>query len=153
MKTTKIATAAVGGYFSAQFGFIVEMILIVGVFIALDYITGLMAGRANEGLNSKRAFRGIAKKCGLLGLFVLGFGLDWAFNQFISNGLDFTLPFRLPFGLVISAWIVITEAISICENIMRLNVPIPSWLIKFLHKSKKETEKAKEEESNGQDIQ
>lgn len=135
----KIALAAAGGLAAAWFGRVWELVLLVFAAILLDYITGLMAGRANEGINSKRATQGLYKKTGFIMLLTLGFFLDVAFNYFIAKGFSFKLPFDLPIGLIISVWIVVTEAISICENLERMGVPIPTWLIALLRKTHKET--------------
>jgi len=35
---------------------------------------------------------------------------------------------------VVSGWIFITEAISILENLQRLGVPVPKFLLNFLKK-------------------
>lgn len=137
LNTAKLTIATVCGLFAAWFGRVWELLALVLIVIILDYLTGLLAGRANEGLNSKRATQGIYKKVGFLCLLVLGFFLDVAFNHFISRGFSFQMPFELPIGLIISVWIVVTEAISICENLGRLGVPIPSWLMKLLKKTQK----------------
>lgn len=131
----KIPMATLGGLAAAWFGRVWELIVLVLAAILLDYVTGLLAGRANEGLESGRAAKGLYKKVGFLSLQVLGFFLDIAFNHFIALGFNFEMPFDLPIGLIVSAWIVVTEAISICENIQRLGVDIPPWLIKLLNKS------------------
>lgn len=141
MLKLKIPIATIGGLTASWFGKSWSLIVLVLAAILLDYATGILAGRANEGLNSKRATQGLYKKIGFLCLFALGFFLDIAFNHFISQGFNgFQLPFNLPIGLIISVWIVVTEAISICENLERLGVPIPLWLMKLLKKTRENAE-------------
>lgn len=135
--STKITIATVGGMIAAWFGHIWQLVALVLVVMILDYLTGLMAGRVNEGLNSKRATQGFYKKVGFLCLLGLGFFLDVAFNHFLARGFSFQMPFDLPIGMIVSVWIVVTEAISICENLGRLGVPIPSWLMTLLRKTRK----------------
>ena len=133
----KIPLATVSGLIAAWFGHVWTLIILAVVAILLDYATGLLAGRINEGLNSKRATRGLYKKVGFLFLLALGFFLDVAFNHFIAQGFNgFQLPFDLPIGLIVSVWIVVTEAISICENLERLGVPIPEALVKLLKRTR-----------------
>lgn len=139
----KIPFATAGGFVAAWFGHVWELAALVFVSIMLDYITGLLAGRATEGLNSKRAKKGLFKKVGFFSLMVLGFFLDVAFNEFVALGFSFEIPFSLPIGLIISVWIVMTEAISICENIQKLGVDIPPWLLNLLVKSKNDSDKKK----------
>jgi len=110
----------------------------------MDYITGILAGRAGEGLKSRVAIKGLYKKVGLIFLFCLGFLLDGAFNHYLVKGFSVEMPFDLPIGLIVSVWIFLTEAISICENLERLKVPIPSWLMKLLRKTKKKMDKEEE---------
>ena len=132
----KIPLAAVSGLIAAWFGRVWELIFLVFAAILLDYVTGLLAGRANEGINSRRAAKGMYKKTGFILLMILGFLLDTSFNYFIATGFSVKMPFELPIGLIISAWIVVTEAISICENLERLGVPIPAPLLKSLRKTR-----------------
>ena len=134
----KIPLATAGGLIAAWFGRSWELIFLVFAVILLDYITGLLAGRANEGINSKRAAQGLYKKTGFILLLVFGFFLDIAFNNFIALGFSVQIPFNLPIGLIISVWIVVTEAVSICENLDRMGVPIPAWLLKLLKKTQDE---------------
>ncbi|MDR1755105.1 MAG: phage holin family protein [Eubacterium sp.] len=102
----------------------------------IDYITGIMAGRINEGLQSGKAFKGLEKKIGMLLFLFLGFLIDGAFNYFIGAGFPFEAPFHLPIGPLVSAWVFIAEAISVCENIERLGAPIPKVITNLLKKSK-----------------
>jgi len=139
----KLAMAAAGGWFFALPGSLLEWELAFITFLAIimDYITGILAGRANEGLSSGRAVKGLYKKVGIIFLFCLGFLIDGAFNHYLAAGFGIEMPFELPIGLIVSVWIFLTEAISICENLERLKVPIPSWLMKLLRKTRKKIDK------------
>ena len=138
MHSIKLALAAIIGAVSAWMGSVWPLIALVIAAILFDYITGFLAGRATTGINSRTAAKGLYKKVGFLCLLCLGFLLDVALSYFIEQGVGITLPFNTPFGLIVAAWIVITEAISITENLAKLGVPLPDWLLKFLkatHKS------------------
>lgn len=115
LNTLKLTIATVCGLFAAWFGRVWELLALVLAAIILDYLTGLLAGRANEGINSRRATQGLYKKVGFLCLLVLGFFLDVAFNHFITRGFSFQMPFELHVGLIISVWIVVTEAYVLLE--------------------------------------
>ena len=134
-----IPLAAIGGLVAAWLGRVWVLVALVLAAVMLDYITGLLAGRATEGLSSKRAKQGVYKKIGFLSLMTLAFFLDVAFDEFIALGFQYEMPFNMPIGLIVSVWIVVTEAISICENIQRLGVEIPPWMTRLLCKAKKDS--------------
>jgi toxin secretion/phage lysis holin len=136
----KLVLAVFGCTFAAWLGHVWEVAFFAFALIILDYITGILAGRANEGLNSKRAYTGIRKKVGILCLLCLGFILESAFNGFIAYGFQFELPFALPIGLLVTVWIVILEAISILENVNRMGARVPVWLLKMLKRTYKDME-------------
>ena len=101
--------------------------------LLLDYITGMLAAAYNEGLSSKKGRKGLIKKVSFLLMLGLGFLLDAAVPYFVERGLSAELPVPLPFGLMICAWIVITEAISVLENLCRMEgVRVPGFLVKLL---------------------
>jgi toxin secretion/phage lysis holin len=143
--SVKTLIAAIGGWFASLF-MNVDWHLFAFTFgaIILDYTTGLLAGRRNEGLSSWRATKGLYKKMGLLSLLALGFFLDGAINHFVFRGFRFDIPFDLPIALVVTVWIVITEAISIIENIEKLGVTIPRFLTKLLRGTKRKIDKEEE---------
>jgi toxin secretion/phage lysis holin len=143
-KKPEMWLSAVSGLFFSWFGGVWPLILLAFAAILLDYMTGTLAGRANEGISGKKMTDGIYKKTGLILLLVFGFLMDVAFNQFIAQGFNYQLPFDMPIGLIISVWIFITEAISICENLERLGVPIPAPLVKMLRKVEQKIDKEDE---------
>jgi phage-related holin len=59
------------------------------------------------------------------------------------------IGFTLPIAHIVTVWIIITEAISVCENLERLGVPIPAFLIRLLRKVEKQIDKA--EDGGGND--
>ena len=137
MTETKLLLAVAGGGIFSYFGqvWVWEVMAFAVAMMVVDYITGLMAGRINEGLNSRRATRGLYKKGGILFLLVNGFLLDAAFNYYIALGFNIEIPFDIPIGMIVSVWVVVTEGISILENLARLGVPIPRWLMKILKRT------------------
>jgi toxin secretion/phage lysis holin len=145
----KAVTAKLGAYFGLQIGTVfgasiyyfetvVPLFIFVTVSVVLDYITGVLAGRkTKDGLQSKTAVKGLYKKAGFMCLFCLGFFIDAAIPFFVNAGLNITVPFSTPFGVIIAAWIVITESISVVENLAGMGVQIPRWLLKVLKSTRK----------------
>ena len=121
-------------------------ILFTVIAILFDYATGLMAGRrSKEGLVSKKAAKGLEKKLGILFLLGLGLFLDGAIHFMVAKDF-FDIPFELPIAHIVTLWIIITEAISICENLQKLGVQIPRWIVKTLRKAEKKMDQNDETE-------
>lgn len=96
-------------------------LVLVAVAVILDVVTGLIKAKATgEGLSSEKARKGFWRK---MTLFVaLGFGvfLDFAAELVISS-TGITLSVGMPFALIVSAYIIINESISIFENLYLAN--------------------------------
>jgi len=98
-----------------------NLVAAFAIFMACDYITGLMVGFKEKQINSYRAFRGIAKKVGMF-TFVI-----------IANQLDIVTGNEGGFLRDTMLWFLIgTEGISIVENIGKLGVKPPDFIIKAL---------------------
>ncbi|MCL2083036.1 MAG: phage holin family protein [Oscillospiraceae bacterium] len=133
----KLSIAGIGGIAADWLGQVAPMIFMVIGAVLLDYITGMLAAVYNEGLSSRKGRRGLVKKVSFLLMLGLGFLLDAAIPYFAEHGLSATISVPLPFGLMICAWIVITEAISVLENLCRIDgIHVPGWLVKMLESTK-----------------
>ena len=137
MDEIKSPLAAVLGIAAIRTDTVIPLLVFVVFSMLLDYITGMLAGRrSNNGINSESATKGLYKKAGFLCLFCLGFFLDVAIPFFTYAGLRLEIPFATPFGVIIAAWIVITEAISVIENLSEIGVNVPEWMLKLLKQTK-----------------
>ena len=146
MLDARFGVSVAAGSLMSWFGQKWIFIILTLFAILLDYLTGLLSGRANEGINSSQAIRGLYKKIGILCLLVLGLFLDASVNYFIRDGLNyFELLVHLPIAHIVTLWIIVTEAISICENLERLGVHIPAWMIKMLRKTQKSLNERRED--------
>lgn len=114
-------------------------------FMALDYITGLIAAFINKEISSEIGLKGILKK-----FFIL---IIIAISHIIDAYILMTYP-------VLQSCIIIyfaaNESISIVENAAKLGIPIPIKLLDALKQLKKqgegETEQDKEDdETEGDD--
>ena len=113
--------------------FIIAMI----VFMLLDYITGIVKALHLKDLDSKMATKGLLKK---FTFFIAAF-TGWAIDLF------FNIPFSV--GTIISAWIIVTEILSIFENLVNCDIPIPQSIIKYFKRFKdKVDEEVKSDESD-----
>ena len=117
--------------FFEQYG---VLIVLVAVAIVFDLVTGLIKAKVSENdvFSSEKCRRGFYKKIALLLAMCFGFFLDM-FIPYALENIHVTLPFDLPFSMVISFYIILNESISICENLYATNPEImPKWIVGLL---------------------
>ena len=138
--------SVITGGLAAFFGQYGLFIALVAVAVVLDVITGLIKAKVTgEGLDSGKATKGFWKKIALLVGLLFGIYLDYVVSLlFVKAGL--TLDIDLPFALIICCYIVLNEAISICENLYLINPDImPKWIVKLLKIAKGKIEEKEKE--------
>lgn len=96
------------------------------VFIALDYISGLIKAYCTKTLSSKIGFKGILKKVGILAIVALSVSLD----RLVGN----TGAMRT----FVIYYFVANEGLSVLENFAEAGIPIPNSIKKALKNIKKE---------------
>ncbi len=93
----------------------------LGIFILIDFITGILkAYKKNEVLSSKLRDGGF-KKCGIVLVCFIGFALSHLFydeKHIISNSVH--------------CYYIYTELISIIENLDTLGISLPPFIKKIL---------------------
>ena len=87
------------------------------VFITMDLLTGFAQAVANKTVNSTKMRDGLWHKCGFVLTMRLAALIVWAM-QYIDLG--FTLPLFVP----VCMFIMLTEIVSIFENICKLSPEI-----------------------------
>jgi len=98
-----------------------NLVAAFAIFMACDYITGLMVGFKEKQVNSYRAFRGLTKKVGMITFVIIANQLD-----IITGNKDgFLRDAMLMF-------LIATEGISIMENLGRLGLKVPPFIMKAL---------------------
>ena len=122
------ATAVLAGVF-AWLEMIAVPFLLLLLLQVIDYITGLVAAKyRNEKINSYKSFNGIAKKVCMWLLIVVGGVLDWLVVYAAANvGLD--LGVSVIVAVIVCAWLMCNEIISILENMIDIGVQMPSFLM------------------------
>ena len=91
-----------------------NIVAIVAAFIVMDLVTGIMQAIANKTLDSTKMRAGGWHKCGFIMVVILAALVEWTM-QFIDLG--FTLPLFVP----ACVFIILTEIVSIFENVCRLS--------------------------------
>ena len=117
--------------FFEQYG---VLIMLVAVAIVFDLVTGLIKAKASskDAWSSTKCRAGLFKKVALLATMVFGFFLDY-FIPFALTYVNVTLPFAMPFSMIICFYIVLNESISVCENLYAVNPDImPKWIVNLL---------------------
>ena len=115
------------------------IILLPFIVMLLDVTTGFINAWAKKQIKSSVMRQGLARKFGELVV--------------IAIGQTFFYAIRLPEYCVvfISFYIVLMELISITENLNKLGVPVPKFIVNALHSAEKKIEdlgENKEEEKN-----
>ena len=113
----QIAAAGIGGWLGYFLGGKDRMLVTLIVFMALDYITGLMCAIMDKKLSSAVGFRGICKKVLILMLVGVANILD---IHVVGNGSALR-------GAVI-AFYLSNEGLSLLENAAYIGLPIPEKL-------------------------
>lgn len=93
------------------------IIIIACIFIVFDILTGIAGGIKEKALNSTALREGLWHKTGFIGLILLAYLLE-------VGSLYIDLDFEIPSITVICVYIIITECVSIFENLCILNPEI-----------------------------
>lgn len=137
--TIKRLVSVALGSLAAFFGQYGLFIVLVAAAVVLDVITGIIKAMATgEGLNAVKARKGFWRKISLFVALIFGIFLDFvAANIIIKTGV--VIPIEMPFALIVSAYIIINESISIAENIYLANPDaFPPQIGKWLKVAKNE---------------
>ena len=94
------------------------------IFIVLDYLTGIGKSYVTSTLNSKKGFKGIVKKIGVLLLVVVATMSDHLLGD---SGLIRT---------TIIYYLVANEGLSIIENLGKMDIIVPDFLKEKLEQLK-----------------
>ena len=89
-------------------------IMVLLMFMALDYTLGLIKGKIHKNLNSKTGFKGLAKKSAIFVVLIVAVCLD----RLIGNG---TWVFRT----LVCYFYIANEGLSILENCSQIGIKVP----------------------------
>lgn len=96
--------------------------LITGLFVLLDFLTGLIKAFGTKTFSSTKMRTGLFHKIGVVLCVLLGVLIDYT-QSYVDIG------FVIPVAGTICAYIVIMEISSIIENIVQINPELQSWKI------------------------
>lgn len=132
--------AAGVAWISAQLGILYPVLCVLLGLMIVDYITGMMASKKESlehpddstyGWSSRKGVIGIFKKVGYLCVIAVGMSVDFIIIR-VSVEIGIPMNSKAFFGLLVSVWYLLNEALSIIENAGRLDAPVPEWLMKYI---------------------
>lgn len=109
---------AVGGFLGWAFGGLDGFLYTLIVFVAIDYITGVICAIVDKKLSSDAGYRGILQKIMIFVVVAVGNIID----VLLLNGQG------SPLRTMIIFFYLSNEGLSILEHAARLNIPIPAQL-------------------------
>ena len=121
------------------------ILIILLLLMSFDYISGMLAAR-KEGLehpdnkkcgwNSKKGILGIYKKIGYVFTVLVAMSVDYIIYRYNQEiGLEYET--KTFFGELVSVWFSLNEILSILENVGRMGVTLPDFLMNVLSELKK----------------
>lgn len=147
-----IESAAISATFSAAVAALVcyldvmaVPVIVLCAVMVLDYITGMISAWKKKTLDSKKGVFGIVKKVCYLALVCVGMGVDWLIYSGLRQ-VGVAWDYTIFFGVVVTVWLVINELISILENLKKIGVPLPKFLVALINRLKITTENIVESE-------
>jgi len=138
--TLQGALAASGAFLSDKLGILFPVLLVLMGMMVVDYITGMLASKAealdhpgdpNYGWSSKRGAKGIIKKVGYACVIAVAMVVDYVIIT-AGNQLGFQMPVNAFFGLLVAVWYLLNELLSIIENAGRMGANVPEWLRNYI---------------------
>lgn len=131
----QLAFTAIGGWLGYFLGGCDGLIIALVIFVAVDYLTGVLCAIADKKLSSEVGFKGIARK--VLIFLLVG----------VANILDVEV---IGTGSILRTAVIFfylsNEGISLLENAAHLGLPIPSKLKAALEQLHDRAEEKKEDD-------
>jgi toxin secretion/phage lysis holin len=113
----RLVGAAIGGFLGWYLGGADSFLYALLVFVAIDYLTGVMCAVQDRKLSSKIGYKGIFKKVTMFLLVGIAHMID---SQIIGHDSVFRS--------VVIFFYIANEGISILENAVHLGLPVPERL-------------------------
>lgn len=134
--TIQCVFTAVGGWLGYFLGGYDGLLIALLLFMATDYITGVMCAIVDQKLSSKVGFRGICRKILILFLVNAGTILD---TKVIGEGSILRTA--------IIFFYLSNEGISLLENATHLGLPVPQKIKSVLQQLHDKAEETKKEDA------
>lgn len=120
-------------------------VMILIVVMVIDYITGMISAWHLSKLSSQKGLFGIVKKICYLFAIAAAMGIDWLIYSGMGQ-IGIRLDYTVFFGVLVTIWFIINEIISILENLVKIGIPLPKFLVSVIKHLKDTTEHTFESE-------
>lgn len=154
------AVSAIVAWLSLRLGHLFAPLVILAAMMVIDYISGMLASKAEAiqhpddpayGWNSRKGVLGILKKVGYLIVIAVAVCLDQVIIHALAP-VGVQVPTNVIFGLIVTVWFILNEMLSIIENAGRMGADVPAWLARYVAVIKGRVDKKGEpEEEAGPD--
>lgn len=126
---TKGFIGAVMGVIAYLANCIDAVLVVLAIFLVLDYIAGVTLALLQGQFDRKKGVQGVIKKLFYIILVLIGFLLDFVISTVAQDaGLGFTTGGVL--GLAVTLYLIGNEGLSILESLVGIGLPVPPFLQK-----------------------
>lgn len=123
----QVIVTVLGAFVGGLIGGLDSLAYALVLFVAVDYITGIMAGVVEKKISSEVGFKGIFRKVVIFILVSIAHIID---SKILGNGSAIRTA--------VIFFYISNEGISILENSGRIGLPIPRKIMDILHQLNKE---------------
>lgn len=137
--------AAAIAWLGNRFGVLIPMLGVLLFMMIVDYITGMLASKTEAidhpddpayGWSSAKGAKGILKKVAYVCVIASAMLLDYVI-MILAGQVGLDVRKSVFFGLLVTAWYILNEILSIAENAGRMGANVPEWMLKYIAVLKK----------------
>ena len=123
----KLVISSIGAYLSNKLGILFPILMLLMFVMVVDYSTGMIKARYLGEIESRKGMWGVIKKAMYAVVVAVAMVSDWVIIN-MAERVGINIPLTTFFGLLVAIWLILNEFISILENLIKLEVPIPPFL-------------------------
>lgn len=130
--------AGVISWMANRLGILFPLLGILCLFMVIDYVTGMLASKAESidhpgdpayGWNSRKGAKGILKKVAYICVISVAIAADYIIIV-LAEKIGISTHSGVFFALWVTVWYILNELLSILENAGRMGAGMPDWLVK-----------------------
>lgn len=108
-----------------------RIIYIAFIFMGLDIVSGLVKAAKEHDIRSEKLREGLWHKLGFILAIIAGYLVEYLMSVIDTSQLGFTV--KVPIMLTICGYIILTELVSVFENISKISPELKDKLGKLIH--------------------